>query len=163
MTHARRARIGCVSDTHGFLDPRAFAALDGVERILHAGDVGDEAILIELAAIAPVSAVRGNVDATRLPEWIVEEIAGVRVGMTHIALGDGGVLLPQVAARAAAERLDLLVFGHTHAAFEGRHGAMRLFNPGSVGQPRFRLKPSLGIVTIGGGASEIVTEILPLV
>lgn len=162
MTRAGVTRIGCVSDTHGFLDPRAFAALEGVERILHAGDVGDEGILIELATIAPVSAVRGNVDGPGLPEWIVEEIAGVRVGMTHIALGDGGALLPQVAARAAAERLELLVFGHTHVAFDGRHGATRLFNPGSVGRPRFRLKPSVGIVAIGG-SSGIMTKILPLI
>ena len=161
MTRPGVTRIGCVSDTHGFLDPRAFAALEGVERILHAGDVGDESILIELAAIAPVSAVRGNVDGPRLPEWIVEEITGVRVGVTHIALGDGGALFPYVAARAAGERLDVLVFGHTHAAFAGNHGAMRLFNPGSVGHARFRLKPSVGILTIGA-TGEIVTEIRPL-
>lgn len=165
-------RIGCISDTHGLLDPRVFAALSGVDRILHAGDIGDESLLVELEAIAPVLAVRGNVDGMGLPEWIVEEIGGARIGVTHIALESEGRLHAHVAERVEGERLDILLFGHTHVAWRGRHawgagarpGATLLFNPGSAGRPRFRLAPSVGMVTVraAGGARDITAEIVPL-
>jgi len=146
--------IGVISDTHGLLRQEAFAALRGVNHILHAGDVGDPEILDALARIAPVTAVRGNVDtqpwAQALPETEVVEFAGITIYILH----DLGRLdlKPEAAGFAA------VVYGHSHQPkIEEKNGVL-YFNPGSAGPRRFRLPVSVGKLVIERGSvrAEIV-------
>ena len=136
--------IGVISDTHGLLRPEAIAVLRGVEHILHAGDVGDAFILDQLAQIAPVTAIRGNVDrggrCGRLPETELVELGGVSLYMLH----DRSALdLDPVAAGIAA-----VISGHSHhVAIEWRKGVL-YFNPGSAGPMRFSLPVSVGFLEI---------------
>lgn len=140
-------RIGVISDTHGLLRPEAIEALAGVEHILHAGDVGGIEILERLRAIAPVTAIRGNVDGygpcAALPETEVAELGGLLVYMLH----DRNALdLDPAAAGMAA-----VVSGHSHQPkIEERKGVL-YFNPGSAGPRRFSLPVSLGFLTIENG------------
>jgi putative phosphoesterase len=136
--------IGVISDTHGLLRPEAVAALHGVEHILHAGDVGDAFILDQLGQIAPVTAIRGNVDrggrCGRLPETELVDLGEVSLYMLHDRL----VLdLDPVAAGIAA-----VISGHSHRpAIEWRKGVL-YFNPGSAGPRRFSLPVSVGFLEI---------------
>ena len=133
-----------VSDTHGLLRPEVAPALEGVERILHLGDVGDSDILKVLGKIAPVTAVRGNVDrdgpCSRLPETEVLLLEDHYFYMLH----DLGTLhLDPAAAKFAA-----VLSGHTHKArIEWRKGVL-YFKPGSCGPRRFELRVTLGLLTI---------------
>ncbi|MBV8113381.1 MAG: metallophosphoesterase family protein [Silvibacterium sp.] len=136
--------VGVISDTHGLLRPEAVAALRDVEHILHAGDVGDAAILDRLGHIAPVTAVRGNVDREgrcgRLPETKLVELVGRHVYMLH----DRHELdLDPVAAGIVA-----VISGHSHQpSIEWGRGVL-YFNPGSAGPRRFSLPVSLGFLEI---------------
>jgi putative phosphoesterase len=138
-------RVGVVSDTHGLLRPEVPPLLAGCDLILHAGDVGDAAILAELGAVAPVTAVRGNVDVAgslaRLPDEISGELDGVRYRMAHrredLAGDDGD--------RA------LLVFGHSHRPEIAWRGSCLLLNPGACGPRRFRLPLTLAVLEIRDG------------
>ena len=151
--------IGLISDTHGLVRPEVFGALEGVELILHAGDVG-EGVLDELAAIAPIEAVYGNTDPTddaRLAQSIERTIGGVRIHVSHgHELGS-----PTVERLLAKYDADVIVYGHTHqqkvAAVNGR----LVVNPGAAGQRRFKLKPSVGVLTIehGGVVSARIVEL----
>lgn len=139
--------FGVISDTHGLLRPEALSALRGVERILHAGDVGDPGILDRLREVAPVIAVRGNVDrgawAKRLPETEVVEVDGVTIYMLH-HLGHLD-LKPEAAGFGA------VVSGHSHQPkIEEKNGVL-YFNPGSAGPKRFRLPVSVGKLHIECG------------
>lgn len=143
-------RIGVISDTHGLLRPEATAALAGVDHILHAGDVGDIAILEKLRSIAPTTAIRGNADTwgpcAQLPatEWV--ELAGVSFYLLHDVKD---LDLDPVAAGIKA-----VISGHSHKpAIEWRKGVLFL-NPGSGGPRRFGLPVSTAIVTLGGGPIE---------
>jgi putative phosphoesterase len=136
--------IGVISDTHGLLRPEAVAALRGVEHILHAGDVGDAFILDQLGQIAPVTAIRGNVDrggrCGRLPQTELVELGGVSLYMLHHRLA---LDLDPVAAGIAA-----VISGHSHhPAIEWRKGVL-YFNPGSAGPMRFSLPVSVGFLEI---------------
>ncbi len=140
--------LGLISDTHGLLRPEALSALAGCDEILHAGDVGDPDILEELGAIAPVRAVRGNVDheaaLARLPTVERLERAGVRLLMLHI-LGDLGL-------DPATAGLGVVIYGHTHEPrIEWRDGVL-FVNPGSAGPRRFDLPVTLARLTLGAGA-----------
>ena len=138
--------IGVISDTHGLLRPEALAALRGVDHILHAGDVGDTEILRQLAQLAPVTAIRGNIDrsgpCSRLPEIEIVELAGKSIYMLH----DRNQLdLDPVAAAIAA-----VISGHSHVpAIEWRRDVL-YFNPGSAGPRRFSLPVSLGFLEVDG-------------
>ncbi len=139
--------IGVISDTHGLLRPNVADALCGVERIIHAGDVGDPAILDELEAIAPVVAVRGNVDrgawANTLPMTEVVDVGGILLYVLHDlhALD----LTPSAAGFAA------VISGHSHQpVIETRNGVLYL-NPGSAGPRRFTLPVTLAKLTVGAG------------
>jgi putative phosphoesterase len=142
------ASIGLISDTHGLLRPEAVAALRGSDLIIHAGDVGAPGILETLGRIAPVVAVRGNVDrgawARRLPETEVVECGDVQLYVLHnIDLLD---LKPAAAGFAA------VIYGHSHRpAHELRDGVL-YFNPGSAGPRRFRLPISVGRLTLRAGS-----------
>ncbi len=137
--------IGVISDTHGLLRPEALEALDGVDLILHAGDVGDPAILARLEQIAPVHAVRGNTDYGPLRQAL-PHTAVVDLGADDGVLGDAGPLGPVAYVLHIQEELDLdavaagfavVVTGHTHLpAAEERDGVLHL-NPGSAGPRRF--------------------------
>ncbi len=133
------AVVGVLSDTHGLLRPEVLKELRGVDRIVHAGDVGDRRILEALARIAPVTAVPGNVDhgalARELPATAVVEVGGVRLYLLHdLSELD---LDPRAAGFAA------VIYGHTHTpAMEERDGVLYL-NPGSAGPRRFSLPVSL--------------------
>jgi uncharacterized protein len=143
-------RIGVISDTHGLLRPESVAALRGVEHILHAGDVGNPEILEQLRQIAPVTAIRGNIDrngpCALLPEIELIEFAGASLYMLH----DRNQLdLDPVAAGIAA-----VLSGHSHQpSIEHRKGVL-YFNPGSAGPRRFSLPVSLGFLEIEAGKIE---------
>jgi hypothetical protein len=137
--------IGIVSDTHGLFRPEVKRALAGVERILHLGDVGKPAVLAELRKIAPVTAVRGNIDregpCSELPETEVVLIADRYVYMLHDL---NSLHLDPVAGKFAA-----VLSGHTHVPnFYTRKGVL-YFNPGSCGPRRFRLPVTVGLLTVG--------------
>lgn len=150
-------RIGVVSDTHGLLRSEVIPALSGVEQILHLGDVGRPAILESLSRIAPVHAVRGNIDRTgdcsRLPETEVLLFEGHYIYMLH----DLGTLhLDPAAAKFAA-----VLYGHSHRPrVEERKGVL-YFNPGSCGPRRFELPVTVGLLTIKRG-KPLEAEILKL-
>jgi len=149
-------KIGVISDTHGLLRPEVLPLLDGVESILHLGDVGDARILKRLGKIAPVTAVRGNVDQEgecgRLPETEVLLLEGAYIYLLH----DIGTLhLDPAAAKFAA-----VLFGHSHKAEIRRHKGVLYFNPGSCGPRRFNLKVTMGYLHVasdGKVEAEVVT------
>jgi putative phosphoesterase len=137
--------IGVISDTHGLLRPAAIEALRGVEHILHAGDVGDASILDSLRNLAPVTAIRGNIDVggpcSHLPATEVVTLDGHTFYMLH----DRQALdLDPAAAGFSA-----VISGHSHKPLiEWRHGVLYM-NPGSAGPRRFSLPVSIGLLTIG--------------
>ena len=138
-------KIGVISDSHGLLRPEVGPAFAGVERILHLGDVGKASILEELKKIAPVTAVRGNVDQTglcrELPETEVVMIGGRYVYMLHDL---GALHLDPAAGKFAA-----VLSGHTHIPnFYTRKGVL-YFNPGSCGPRRFQLPVTVGLLEVG--------------
>lgn len=140
-------RLGLISDTHGLLRPSVHEALKGVELILHAGDVGGDEILDELALIAPVHAVHGNTDAPgnpRLVESIELVVGGLRI---HVSHGHelGAPKPEKLLTRYAA---DVIVYGHTHQQLVTRADGRLVVNPGAAGPARFDLKPSVGILEI---------------
>lgn len=148
--------VGVIADTHGLLRPEALDALKGSAHIIHAGDVGDPSILDRLAAIAPVTAVRGNVDtgawAERLPLAEAVELGGHLFYVLHQR--EHLDLDPRAGGFAA------VVCGHSHRpSIETRHGVLYL-NPGSAGPRRFSLPVTVAKVTIGAGSVEAV--IVPL-
>jgi putative phosphoesterase len=139
--------IGVISDTHGLLRPEAVEALRGSDRILHAGDVGHPKILEALAQIAPVTAVRGNVDtgpwALALPETEVVEAGGVSIYMLHD--------LGRLDLKPEAAGFRVVVYGHSHQPKTAEKNGVLYFNPGSAGPQRFDLPVSLGKLMIGVG------------
>lgn len=145
--------IGLISDTHGLVRPEVFGALDGVELILHAGDVG-AGVLDELAAIAPIEAVYGNTDPTddpRLAQSIERTIGGVRIHVSH-----GHELGSPMPERLAAKYdADVIVYGHTHQQKVVEVNGRLVVNPGAAGQRRFKLKPSVGVLTIEHGTARV--------
>ena len=153
-------RLGVISDTHGRLRPEVFTHFDGVDRILHAGDIGDPDILVELAAIAPVTAVSGNVDggafAADVPEVARLEVEGRRVVVVHgHRLGSP---TPELLRRAHPE-VDIVVFGHTHVPTVRWIDDRLFLNPGAAGAARFRLKPSIALLRLEDRVHVEVIEI----
>ncbi|HLY98959.1 MAG TPA: metallophosphoesterase family protein [Candidatus Angelobacter sp.] len=140
-------RIGVISDTHGLLRPEACQALQGAEHILHAGDIGSPDIIHALRKIAPVTAIRGNVDrepwAKVFPETEVVELAGLQIYMLHDA--NRIDLHPQAAGFAA------VISGHSHQPMQEIKNGVLWFNPGSAGPKRFNLPVSIGALTIENG------------
>ena len=147
-------RIGVVSDTHGYLNPKVPELLQGVEHILHAGDIGVGGIIDDLGKIAPVTAVRGNNDRTGpescYPEQVVLELAGRRILLTHQVQVPNGDDDPKLRPYLDSE-LDIVVSGHSHIALEKRLGSVLFFNPGAAGKRRFKLVPSIGFLDLADG------------
>ena len=156
-------RVGVVSDTHGYLNPRVLELLQGVDHILHAGDIGSADIIQGLKAIAPVTAVRGNNDrvgaVAAYPEERLVEFNGKKLLIIHRVklTKDSSALLPE----AFRDRgLHAVVYGHSHIAWlEWRQGVL-FFNPGAAGKRRFRTVPSIGILEIG--EEDIRPMVIPL-
>jgi putative phosphoesterase len=149
-----RRVIGLVSDTHGLVRPDIFSALDGVELILHAGDVGGIDVLAELATIAPVEAVAGNTDPPGTPglsESLEREIDAVRIHVSH----GHEVGRPTPERLLAAYPHDVIVYGHTHRQLVTRVGGRLVINPGAAGPRRFSLMPSVARLIIEGGRADV--------
>jgi len=129
------AIVGLISDTHGLMRPEALAALEGSDLIIHAGDVGGPGIVEQLRAIAPVVAVRGNIDkgvwASRLPMTAVAEAGSSRIYVIHD--------LAQLDLNPAAAGFNVVVSGHSHKPGRTERDGVMYLNPGSAGPRRFRL------------------------
>ena len=146
--------VGLISDTHGLLRPSVHDALKGVEIILHAGDVGGPDILDELRLIAPVRAVFGNTDPPGMPDLspsIDMAIGSVRVHVSH----GNEVGSPTPERLAARYDSDVVIYGHTHQQLVTRLNGQLFINPGAAGPRRFKLSPSVGILTIKEGQAEV--------
>ncbi|HXR38576.1 MAG TPA: metallophosphoesterase family protein [Terracidiphilus sp.] len=150
-------RIGVVSDTHGLLRAEVAPAFAGVDRILHLGDVGKISILRELEKIAPVTAIRGNIDREgpcgELPETEVLLLEGRYIYLLHD--------LHTLHLDPAAARFAAVLYGHTHVPNLHKRKGVLYFNPGSCGPRRFQLPVTVGLLTIEGDG-ELVAEIVPL-
>lgn len=152
--------IGLISDTHGLVRPEVFDALAGVSRVLHAGDVGPPEVLVELAAIAPVTAVYGNTDAPGRPELsarIQETIGGVRVVVTHGH--ELGAPTPPKLVTAYPDA-QVIVYGHTHQQLVTKAARRIVVNPGAAGARRFALQPCVAKLYIDAGQADV--ELIPL-
>jgi uncharacterized protein len=138
-------KIGVVSDTHGLLRPEVLTALTGVKHILHLGDVGSPAILKALAEVAPVHAIRGNVDragsCSRLPETDVLLFEGCYIYLLHD--------LTTLHLDPAAAKFSAVLYGHTHRPHIERRKGVLYLNPGSCGPRRFELPVTVALLTIG--------------
>lgn len=151
--------VGLISDTHGLVRPGVHTALAGVELILHAGDVGGEAVLDELSLIAPVRAVFGNTDPPDHPGLAAAlsvTLAGLRVHVSH----GHEVGHPTPEALAAAYDADVVVYGHTHRQRVDELGGRLFVNPGAAGPRRFDLQPSVGRLRIADARATV--EIIAL-
>ena len=138
-------KIGVISDTHNFLDPRIAELFQGVEHIVHGGDVGSMAIISELEKIAPVTAVSGNTDlGLPLKEVEVFELGRHKFLLQHIVEPDTPAVLHS--DRVQREKPGVIVFGHTHKPFNQTIGGIWYFNPGYAGKQRFNLERSVALL-----------------
>jgi putative phosphoesterase len=151
-----RTVIGVISDTHGLMRGEALRALAGCGLILHAGDVGKPEVLDALGRIAPVHAVRGNVDrggwAERLPRDAVVEVQGLRIYVLHD--------LAELDLDPAAAGFRAVVSGHSHRAVREMRGGVLYLNPGGAGPRRFRLPVTLARMIVEEGAVQAGIEAL---
>jgi len=150
MSVAAEVLLGVISDTHGLLRPEAVEALRGSQHIIHAGDVGAPELLDQLAEIAPVTAIRGNVDrelwARKLPETEVVELAGISIYVLHD--------LAQLDLNPKAAHFDVVISGHSHVPKRETRDGVLYFNPGSAGPRRFKLPVTIGKLKIEAGKVE---------
>ena len=156
-------KVGVVSDTHGYVDPRLAGLLEGVDLILHAGDICGSHVVSALEEIAPVVAVSGNndvkTDTGAYPQEVVLELAGRRIQLTHrykVPAHDDH----HEALRCQEAGLAAVVFGHSHRAVNAVVGGTLFFNPGACCKPRFRDIPSIGL--LNADQEGIKGEIIPL-
>jgi putative phosphoesterase len=152
-TESKASIIGLISDTHGLMRSEALTALHGVELILHAGDVGGDEILDELAAIAPVHAVYGNTDPPghpRLAARIDRTLGGLTIHVSH----GHEVGSPTPERLLAAYPSDVIVYGHTHKPLVSRYGDRLVVNPGAAGPRRFNLKATVALLRIRDGRAD---------
>ncbi len=151
---AASVTVGLISDTHGLLRPEAVAWLRGSDFIIHAGDIGDPRILDALAALAPVTAVRGNIDtgawAASLPETAVLTVGPVRIHVLH-----------RIEDLASAAGFRAVISGHSHKPGHGEKDGVLYVNPGSAGPRRFSLPISLGRLTVEGPSVAVELTRIP--
>lgn len=153
-TQPNRIVAGLISDTHGLLRPEVHSAFEGVDLIIHAGDVGGHEILDELRTIAPVYAVYGNTDPVDDPA--LESELTLRLGGIDVHVSHGHELgSPTAEKLVAAHAHRVIVYGHTHRQLVERVGDQLLVNPGAAGQRRFNLAPSVARLTIANGEPEV--------
>jgi len=146
-------RLGVISDTHGLLRAEVFEVFKAVDHILHGGDVGTWEILIELQALAPVTAVYGNTDGPELRGKLTQvaqvELDGFEIVVTH---GDQFGHPTPTKLHDAYPRAEIIVFGHTHKPLlELVDRTVTVINPGGAGPKRFGLTPSVGILELEPG------------
>lgn len=147
-------RIGLISDTHGHLDRKVVGLFDGVDAILHAGDIGFASIILELEAIAPVTAVLGNNDAGldfALTE--VVQAAGRKILVHHIV--NSGAPEASIGDRFRRTQPHVVVFGHTHQPYHQTRDGLVLINPGYAGKPRFKLERSVATAVINASGIQV--------
>jgi putative phosphoesterase len=151
-------RVGLISDTHGLLRPEAEEALAGVDRIIHAGDIGNARILEQLELIAPVTAIRGNNDtgdwAASIPETQTTEINGVSVYVLHD--------VNQLDIDPGTSDIRVIISGHSHRPSVNQRDGILFVNPGSAGPRRFTLPISVGYLMIAAGQAHAEIRILEL-
>jgi len=152
-------RIGVISDTHGLLRPEVIAALAGTEHILHAGDVGNPEILVELRRIAPLTAIRGNIDRTgacaQLPATEMLELAGTTFYLLHD--------VQSLDLDPASAGIGMVISGHSHKPGIERKNGVLYLNPGSAGPRRFSLPVTVAIVTVEKAvANAEIVELKPV-
>jgi putative phosphoesterase len=139
-------RVGVISDTHGLLRPEARAFAGGCDYIIHGGDIGSAAILDELSALAPLTAVKGNNDrqawAARLPETEMIRVGGIFIYIIH------DIAQLDIEPRAAGAQV--IVSGHSHKPLIGLRDGILYVNPGSCGPRRFKLPLSVGEIRVEG-------------
>ena len=156
-------KIGVVSDTHGYFHPRLPAVLRDVSLILHAGDVGRTEVIRKLERIAPVQAVRGNMDAglrpPRFPLRRLVQVEQVAILMTHFGLWSAE-LETWLQEEHGLERPDVFVYGHSHRAGQRWEDGTLYFNPGAAGRSRVSVGPSVGVLSVHD--TEVVGHIIPL-
>ena len=149
--------IGVISDTHGLLRPEALDALRGSDLILHAGDIGSPDILPALATIAPVIAVRGNIDTNEwcqsIPETLVVEVGEAKLCLTHDR--------SKLTVDPVQERCAAVISGHSHKPHNELVNGVLWFNPGSAGPRRFRLPIAVGRLYVT--QNKITGELLTLI
>ena len=144
-------RIGLISDTHGLLRPEAVAALRGCAQIIHAGDIGKPQVLDGLRVIAPLEAIRGNIDtadwAQVLPERLDLRIGGLTLHVLHD--------LKQLDIDPLAAGIDVVIAGHSHKPKVERRDGVLYVNPGSAGPRRFSLPISLALLELSDGQAQV--------
>jgi len=143
-------RIACVADTHSKPHPDLGRWIDALapHRILHAGDIGNEAVLRDLEKHAPVTAVRGNIDDLGQPDIVTVGVDSMlKIVLTHIAV-NGPRLRADIRELAKKEDASLVVCGHSHVPFANHDRGVTVFNPGSAGPRRFHLPILFGVVRV---------------
>lgn len=154
-------KVGILSDTHirkGRTLPQfVWEQLEGVDKILHAGDLVTVSLLEELALLAPVVAVRGNGDwlMEDLPDTAITQLGSLKVGLTHGYLGRGGNTPERAFNTFAQSEVDMIVFGHSHLPYKSFVNGILMFNPGSPTERRGQPQCSLGIMTIEDGFYDV--------
>jgi putative phosphoesterase len=142
-------KLGIISDTHGFLDPRVEKIFAGVDHIFHAGDIGNPVIELELKFISPVTVVLGNVDGDlHFKETEVVELADKKFLVHHIV--NPRALSDSLKSRIHRHRPDAVIFGHTHKPFAETIDGVFFFNPGYAGKPRFGMERSVALLHLDG-------------
>ncbi len=144
-------RLGIIADTHGYFDARVAAHFTGVDQIIHAGDIGSADVVARLEALAPVTAVTGNVDwggpLDRLhPRVAHMEIGGRRIYVTHI-----GGRPAELVRRLPEPRPDVFIYGHSHIPVMQEIEGVLFLNPGAAGKPRFGRRPSVALLDLVDG------------
>ena len=152
-------KIGVLSDTHGYLDPKVLELFAGVSHILHAGDIGNDSIVFELQAIAPVTAVLGNTDSS--PNFRLAEVVALaqRKFLVHHIVNPHA-LKENLQLQIARERPDAVVFGHTHRVFCETIDGVLYLNPGYAGKPKSGVERTVAILHVD--ETGIRPEFLPL-
>jgi putative phosphoesterase len=153
-------RIGVISDTHNFLDPKVAELFAGVDHILHAGDIGQARLILQLEELAPVTAVLGNTDDSGLHfrQTEIVELGGHKFVIHHIV--NPYALDEALERRLYREKPAAVVFGHTHKQFSEIIGSTLFFNPGYAGKSRFGMPRSIAILHCT--AKDIRAEFIPL-
>ena len=153
-------RIGVISDTHGMFDHTVVTLFDGVDAIIHAGDIGKLEVISRLEQIAPVIAVEGNNDwFNQFPTETIQKLAGQTVLVRHI-FGELHQLQAADINMLDRVRPDIVVFGHSHRPYVERLGRTMLFNPGSAGPKRFSLPRTVGLLSLA--ENHVEAEIIRL-
>ena len=146
--------IGVISDTHGLFDPKVESIFEGVDSIIHAGDIGKLEVIDRLAQFAPVLAVEGNNDSFgSFPDERLEELGGRRFLIRHI-FGELHQLRESDRQMLEEVQPHVVVFGHSHRPYQQMLGATMLFNPGSAGPRRFSLPRTVGMLAVSSSGVE---------